>query len=383
MQPKTNIFKVFSQIICTNINKCFITTILIFSLTLSSCITPSNIRNKKVYGYKDNATKSYKQSRNKQNDNVKSNGDEESFEDLIIQAKKEERAKKRKKIETPATILKTQISNTDNKLKLTSLDKQMNELRLNQNLVANKVNSIENDITDIKYSLTEIKNAINQLKAPQATAVTGITQKSDKKETSGTETQKSHQMIIKSEEDLNEDELDTDSDQSYLDKVDKIEEENYSDEFLYDEDNYSYNENLYQNVDKDKNNQDNIKLAPKEQKTLNEAIENAKDKNFHKAIVKLLILENKKLDKISKSNVEYWLGESHYGLKQYKKAVKYFLAVLQSGNNKIYDDSKLKIANAYIKSGKPENAKTYYKKLITEHPKSKFVPKARKMLQQL
>jgi len=397
MKEKSNIINIFSHLICTNINKCFITTILIFSIVITSCVTPSNIRNRKVYGFNNSKNKTIKSKRTTKNNSIKKTNNEiennseiYEYQQLLLEAKKKERLEKRRQEELSKKILDKQITNTDNEIKLASLDKQINEFKLNQNLVANKVNSIENDLTDIKYSLKEIKNAINQLKTPQSSAITGIEQKSDKKQAPNTKTEKSHKVIIKSDEDIIQDGLQPQSDGSTIDNQDKqnnyenINKNNTNNHIAETLDpNIKNNDDIYKDVSLNPDYKEITKLEPKEQKTLDEAIENAKGKNFHKAIIKLLILENKKLDKISKSNVKFWLGESHYGLKQYKKAIKYFLAVLQSGNNEIQDDSKLKIANAFIKSGKPEDAKAYYKKILTEHPNSEYVPKAMKMLQQL
>jgi TolA-binding protein len=83
------------------------------------------------------------------------------------------------------------------------------------------------------------------------------------------------------------------------------------------------------------------------------------------------------------SKCNYWLGESHFGLNQYDKAISYFDKVLKSGSASKKDDAMIMIAEAQVRSGKINEAKKMFNSFITVYPQSQFVPRAKKMLQQL
>jgi TolA-binding protein len=77
------------------------------------------------------------------------------------------------------------------------------------------------------------------------------------------------------------------------------------------------------------------------------------------------------------------LGESHYGIKQYAKAIEYFIKVLESPEFSDKENAKVMIAESQIRNGETNSAKQTFKQLIADYPESKFVPRARKMLQKL
>jgi|GEM_PF-6268919 len=82
------------------------------------------------------------------------------------------------------------------------------------------------------------------------------------------------------------------------------------------------------------------------------------------------------------AEIDYWLGESAYGLKQYKKALQLFRNATDDRTGRA-DNASAMVAECMIKLGKIKEAKQEYKNFIIQYPTSAFIPRARKMLQQL
>jgi TolA-binding protein len=85
----------------------------------------------------------------------------------------------------------------------------------------------------------------------------------------------------------------------------------------------------------------------------------------------------------SKSEANYKIAMCHYHLKEYEKSIQYYNAVCAISGDLYKDDAKIHIAEANMKLGKIDEAKKAYQNVLAEYPRSKHIPKARKMLQQL
>ncbi len=84
-----------------------------------------------------------------------------------------------------------------------------------------------------------------------------------------------------------------------------------------------------------------------------------------------------------KSEALYKVAMSHYHLKNYEKSIEYFDQVCSLAENMYKDDAQIQIAEANMRLGKIDEAKKAYKNVLAVYPRSKHIPKARKMLQQL
>ncbi len=84
-----------------------------------------------------------------------------------------------------------------------------------------------------------------------------------------------------------------------------------------------------------------------------------------------------------KSEVLYKVAMSHYQLKHFEKSIAYFDQVCSLSENMFKDDAQIQIAEANMRLGKIDEAKKAYQNVLAEYPRSKHIPKARKMLQQL
>ncbi len=93
------------------------------------------------------------------------------------------------------------------------------------------------------------------------------------------------------------------------------------------------------------------------------------------------------IKEISKNNIKseanYKIAMSYYHLKKYEKSIEYFDTVCSLSENMYKDDAQIQIAEANMKLGKIDEAKKAYKNVLAVYPKSRHIPKARKMLQQL
>jgi TolA-binding protein len=72
-------------------------------------------------------------------------------------------------------------------------------------------------------------------------------------------------------------------------------------------------------------------------------------------------------------NVQYWVGESYYALRQYKKAFNAFNMVFNTNAFDKYDDTQLKLGFCYFKMGKLNSAIQEFQNLITYYPNSEHV----------
>lgn len=72
-------------------------------------------------------------------------------------------------------------------------------------------------------------------------------------------------------------------------------------------------------------------------------------------------------------NVQYWVGESYYALRQYKKAYNAFNMVFNTNAFDKYDDTQLKLGFCYFKMGKMRSAIQEFQNLITFYPNSEHV----------
>lgn len=120
--------------------------------------------------------------------------------------------------------------------------------------------------------------------------------------------------------------------------------------------------------------------SPAELKDILKEIDN---KNYNNAVTQLNILLKSSQGNAQKSQCYFYLGESYYGMRQYKQASDYYNLVLKSGNPGLKEKSQAKIAECYIRNGDIQPAKSAYQELISKYPESEYVPIARKMLQQL
>ncbi|MBD3242589.1 MAG: tol-pal system protein YbgF [Chitinivibrionales bacterium] len=82
-------------------------------------------------------------------------------------------------------------------------------------------------------------------------------------------------------------------------------------------------------------------------------------------------------------NGHYWIGECHYGLKDYQRAVVSFQQVLALPAKTKDDDAQLKLGVCYVKLGQNDRARRSFESLLREYPSSEYAPRARSYLARL
>lgn len=126
-----------------------------------------------------------------------------------------------------------------------------------------------------------------------------------------------------------------------------------------------------------------ITAAAEPDAEFNSAMNSFARNDYHDAIRKLSkIVETEKSQAVI-NDCNYWLGESYFGIKQYDKAIGYFRRVLTAGSTSKHDDAQAMIAESFIRAGQVQEAKNAFLRLLQNYPASEYVPRARRMLQQL
>jgi len=82
-------------------------------------------------------------------------------------------------------------------------------------------------------------------------------------------------------------------------------------------------------------------------------------------------------------NCHYWIGESHYGLKQYGEALQSFQKVLTYPNSGKRAAAQLMIGNTQAAMGNSSEARDAYNKVISDYPTSSLTAKAQEKLSRL
>ena len=113
------------------------------------------------------------------------------------------------------------------------------------------------------------------------------------------------------------------------------------------------------------------------------ALATFRQKKFSDAIQGFEGLLNGNVREDLADNCHYWIGESYYGLRQYKEAVDHFKTVLGYKKSEKKSAAQLMIGNAYLAMGDKQAAKEAYNTLISSYPVSSLVEKAKEKLAKL
>lgn len=79
-------------------------------------------------------------------------------------------------------------------------------------------------------------------------------------------------------------------------------------------------------------------------------------------------------------NAQYWIGECHYALRQYKKAIVDFEKVFTFPNSNKDDSAQFKLGLCYLRMGDNAKSREEFQRLIDVYPNSEFVSRAREHL---
>lgn len=82
-------------------------------------------------------------------------------------------------------------------------------------------------------------------------------------------------------------------------------------------------------------------------------------------------------------NAQYWIGECHYALRQYDKAIMDFEKVFTFPNSNKLDDAQFKLGLCYLRKGETGKAKEEFQRLLDVYPKSEYFNRAQDHLNSL
>lgn len=81
-------------------------------------------------------------------------------------------------------------------------------------------------------------------------------------------------------------------------------------------------------------------------------------------------------------NCQYWIGECYYGLGNYTQAIAEFEKVYSYSKSNKIDAAILKLGLSYRRLGNNEMARSQFEQLIANYPKSEYIERARRYLNQ-
>jgi TolA-binding protein len=334
-------------ILTKTIHRCLILSIISF-IALNSCMSPRSVR---LNSNKINAGK------NTQTTKI--------AEPFAVAETKVSDSNNPKTVNPENDIeLVNDKPNTSSFSKIPTLREQMKSLSDDQVLMRQDLSEMKNDISEIKSMLSNSDLSMNK-NVSEPSAVAGVKRK-----------------IME---------------QTFIEPDEKVREKNviYADENVSKSKNNGIKKPSITAKNSSKKTVKSIPAANDDDNALdytNQGINNPNFKSaldlynarsYNASIAKLqeIIKSSKNKELVSAAN--YLAGESYYAMKQYKEAIKHYKSVIKYGNNAKNDDAQIMIAESYIRSGEIPQAKSAFKSLIDNFPNSEFLPRARKMLQQL
>lgn len=322
----------------SNITGCLIFALII--VTLSSCTVPQTVRYSKTAdkGRPVHASVKSPVSENEtyRNDEQNDNTDKsiKSFEQLLEQAKSEE-------INTDDSG--DQPAKTGEE-RIPSLREQMATLQGNQDRIGSDVRELKAEISEIKSSVDEIKTAVYGLNNIVRAENAKPAEKPAPKKVEPVK--KEHPKAVKSNVLLSNEKAEVVQNNTPAPPAPKATQESVKNDF-----------------------------------TLGEQFYNSRD--YNNAVTHLTKVIRRDRNSARAGKAHYYLGKINYEKKNYNQAISHLKRALTVRGNDYKDNSQALLAEAYIRSGNNSLAKEAYRSLIADFPTSKYVPKARKMLQQL
>jgi TolA-binding protein len=270
-------------------------------------------------------------------------------------------------------------NNTSQNIKIPTLHQQLKSLSDDQQAMKTTISGMQTDITEIKSTLADIKNVLgNSIPKPQD-AVKGFNP--DNKSLNNPNIAKSN-IILPDEAVENKPEK-----KSEVRIVEKpktkpviipqkpVQRNNFA--------NYVSNEKPVIKQTPQVINKEQVPETTDGNVSLTSVVQDLNKKDYQDAIRKLNKLITTEKDPEQINNCNFLLGESHFGLKQYEQAITYYKKVIVSRMSLKKDNAQIMLAEAQVKSGRIDEARKAYQVFVEKYPTSEFLPKARKMLQQL
>lgn len=114
-----------------------------------------------------------------------------------------------------------------------------------------------------------------------------------------------------------------------------------------------------------------------------EALSLFNDRNYQNAIETFESLLASQANHSLADNAQFWIGECHYALGQYKKAVIDFEKVFTFPKSNKNDAAQFKLGLCYLRLGDKDKAREEFQRLVDVYPKSEYLKRAQTHLQGL
>ena len=111
-----------------------------------------------------------------------------------------------------------------------------------------------------------------------------------------------------------------------------------------------------------------------------QGLQNFYDKQYRDAVRVFSGLLANNPDHRLASNCQYWIGECHNALGEYKEAINAFAAVMQFRSSYKFDDALLMTGLCHLKLGDRYTARENFQELISRYPESEYAPAAMRYL---
>lgn len=254
------------------------------------------------------------------------------------------------------------------------LDQQINEIKKEQASIREEITDIQNSLDNMQQTLLDLKEAVQYyIHNKKSTPVTGGEMKQEY------DAPANDQFILQSDEEAKEKQNQrilppkknneirkpkNNSKPKYNAPKPKIENKNVEPNIPdYDEDDYGIGKN--------------------EDDKFNEALKKYAERDYKEAVRLLSELASQTSAEERKISCHYWMGEALFGMKNYDEAARNFSMVAGHNGSPRSDDAQIMVAESLMRSGKKEEAKMAFQQFIASYPSSEYMPRARKMLQQL
>lgn len=277
-------------------------------------------------------------------------------------------------------------SNSQNKI-LPTLEEQLAAIGNEQVIMKNQISNLQKDVEELRYTLDEIKGSLQKSNiVEKKNAVAGIpTNKEESVEKA--EPQANNSAILLSDEEAGK---------NYIKRTQKVASESTQkvtntrrtsssiNKTIQQSSNSIKQKKVVQTAEKPQNkpNQEN-KQEVNDKAEMTQSLELISKRQYDKAIEELEKVANSTKNEAVKNEAKYLLAESHSQLGNYEQAAEIYAELLKRGNSEKSAEIAIKLADCKIKLGRVAEAKNTYREIIEKYPRSEYVPKARKMLQQM
>lgn len=123
--------------------------------------------------------------------------------------------------------------------------------------------------------------------------------------------------------------------------------------------------------------------AKSNEESIASALSAFKSQNYQVAINELnKVMANKK-DAQTQATCSYWIGESYFRMGNYSSALRFFDKTLSISGAAKKEEAKIMSGECQMRLGNTKEAKVCFKEFVSIYPNSRYLPRAKRLLQEL